>query len=449
MTAGERKILLIASDALGQRMAGPGIRMWELARVLSGHFRVTLAVPPFLADDVDPPIPDFEARALVCRKTRELRALVSETDVVITLGTVAAVYPFLTRIAKPLVVDSYDPFLLAGLEQHRGFPRDERIASHERYLRAHSIALRAADLVLCASDRQRDYFLGMLSALGRVNPAAYDRDSRLRHLIRVVPFGLPSLPPRHTRQVLKGVHPGVAVDDRVVLWGGGVWTWFDAPTAVKAISRIARSRADVKLFFMGVDRPNRSVNHSAAAREARELSRSLGVADRAVFFNEWVSYDDRQNYLLEADVGISLHPETVESRFAFRSRFLDYFWAGLPVVATEGDVLSERVRQAGVGELVAPGDDRSVAAAILKLLETPDLKAAYRPRFTALAEEFHWEETAKPLIEFCRDPRLAPDKASADGAGARALRRIKRRLRRVTSRLRARHRAPLEAPMDS
>ncbi len=41
-------IVLITSDVIGTRMAGPGIRFWEFARALSGEFRVTLAIPPFL-----------------------------------------------------------------------------------------------------------------------------------------------------------------------------------------------------------------------------------------------------------------------------------------------------------------------------------------------------------------------------------------------------------------
>ena len=47
-----------------------------------------------------------------------------------------------------------------------------------------------------------------------------------------------------------------------------------------------------------------------------------------MFFNEdWVAYDDRQNYLLEADVGVSTHLDHVETEFSFRTRILDYLWA--------------------------------------------------------------------------------------------------------------------------
>jgi len=38
-------ILIISDDVVGSRMAGPGIRCWEMAKVMAGHFRVALAIP--------------------------------------------------------------------------------------------------------------------------------------------------------------------------------------------------------------------------------------------------------------------------------------------------------------------------------------------------------------------------------------------------------------------
>jgi hypothetical protein len=36
-------------------------------------------------------------------------------------------------------------------------------------------------------------------------------------------------------------------------------------------------------------------------------------------------------------IGVSAHPAHLETRFAFRTRMLDYLWAGLPIVSTEGE----------------------------------------------------------------------------------------------------------------
>jgi hypothetical protein len=72
------------------------------------------------------------------------------------------------------------------------------------------------------------------------------------------------------------------------------------------------------------------------AWDSRRLADKLGLTDKFIFFNEaWVDYEDRANYLLDADVGVSTHFLHVETTFSFRTRTLDYLWAGLPIVATE------------------------------------------------------------------------------------------------------------------
>ncbi len=40
-----KNVLVISDDYVGEKMAGPGIRAWELSKVLSKYFNVTLLVP--------------------------------------------------------------------------------------------------------------------------------------------------------------------------------------------------------------------------------------------------------------------------------------------------------------------------------------------------------------------------------------------------------------------
>ncbi|MDQ7029880.1 MAG: hypothetical protein Q9O62_08950 [Ardenticatenia bacterium] len=49
-----------------------------------------------------------------------------------------------------------------------------------------------------------------------------------------------------------------------------------------------------------------------------------------------------------------------------------------------------------------------VAEAILELLGRP--KEAWRREFEEARGELTWDKAARPLIEFCRHPRRAPDK---------------------------------------
>jgi glycosyltransferase involved in cell wall biosynthesis len=336
--------------------------------------------------------------------------LVADCDLVITLGVVLLFYPSLCDLGKPLVADLYNPFLLENLQRQATADLLQKVSSHEGFLDALRAQIGAADFFVCADEKQRDYWLGVLSALGRVNPYTHHHDSTLRCLIDVVPFGLPDVPPQHTRRVLKGVYKTIGADDKVILWGGGIWNWLDALTLIRAMRLILGHRRDVKLFFMGIERPNVSVVRMEAAHEAIGLSKELGLYDRYVFFNDWVPYAERQNFLLEADIGASLHRDHIETRFSFRTRLLDYIWAGLPTIATAGDVLSKALADDGLARLVAPGDVKGVAETILSMLGDRNLRAECAPVFRRMAGNYRWDVAARPLLEFCASPYLAPDK---------------------------------------
>jgi len=404
-------IALIPNDTVGEQMAGPGIRYWEFARVLGERFQVKLIVPPFVQMDSIPDTGSLPASLHVCVHARDLRALVETSDVIITRGVVLTAYPFLTKLGKPLVLDMYNPFLLEGLQREAEADLLKKLTTHENDLQALRLQLRAGDFFLCADERQRDYWLGMLSAMGRVNPYNHQRDPTLRHLIDLAPFGMPEKPPQHIHPVLKGVYKTIAADDKVILWGGGIWNWLDAPTLIQAMSLILRQRGKVKLFFMGIKRPNLGMAQMKAVDRAIALSKELGLYQGAVLFHDWVPYEERQNYLLEADVGVNLHLDHIETRFAFRTRLLDYVWAGLPILSTGGDVLSEALAAQNLAYLVEPGDVDGVAQAILSLLANPTLRAECAPRFREVAAQYHWKVCARSLIKFCAAPHFAPDKA--------------------------------------
>ena len=406
-----RRIALITSDTVGENMAGPGIRYWEFARILGQRFAVKLIVPPIVPIEEDFTAKGLPASLYVCQRSRDLRDAVQDCDVIITRGIVLTAYPFLTELGKPLVLDMYSPVLLEGLQREAEADLLGKLSSYENDLDALKLQLSVGDFFICADERQRDYWLGMMSAVGRVNPYTHGQDATLHRLLDLVPFGLPENPPQHTRSVLKGVYKTIASDDKVILWGGGIWNWLDAPTLIRAMPVVLRQRTDVKLFFMGVKRPNPNVARMKAVDEAIALSQDLGLFDTHVFFNDWVPYAERENYLLEADIGASLHRDHVETRFAFRTRLLDYVWAGLPVLATGGDVLGETLAGENLARVVLPQDVDGVAQAILALLSSPTLRADCAPGFRRVAARYRWENVIQPLIGFCAAPYLAPDKA--------------------------------------
>ena len=180
------------------------------------------------------------------------------------------------------------------------------------------IRLARGDFLICASERQRDFYLGQLAALGRLNTTTYDNDPTLRSLIDVVPFGLPNDDPEHSRPVLKGVVPGIEVGDELVLWGGGIYDWLDPLTLIRAIGRLTQRFPNVRLYFMGGVEPNPAIPRMAVAKAAKHIAAEMSLLDKYVFFNDgWVEYADRQNYLLEADIGAVCHFANAETHSRF------------------------------------------------------------------------------------------------------------------------------------
>jgi glycosyltransferase involved in cell wall biosynthesis len=216
---------------------------------------------------------------------------------------------------------------------------------------------------------------------------------------------LPAEPPKKKTPAMRGVIPGIGEDDFVLLWAGGLWQWLDPLTVIRATKDVGAKRSDVKLVFLGSKDPNPANRPMQRAAEAERLAKELGLLGKSVFFLEnWVKYDERQNYLLEADVGISAHPATVESRFAFRTRVLDYIWAAVPMILSKGDSFADLVNRENLGRTVAPGDVAGWSEAILALAGNRDVLNEIPDRLQALAPQFTWERATEPLVKYCDAP---------------------------------------------
>ena len=399
-----RRIVVATADVLTPKMAGPAIRAWQIASALSVEHEVQLVTTSSLCE--------LSADAFVVRAVDDddLPELEAWCDALVVQGFILEGRPVLRSTRKVMVVDLYDPLHLEQLELTRDDGDAARRGAARHAMEVLNFQLSRGDFFICASPKQRDFWLGQMSGLGRINPLTYDEDETLESLITVVPFGLPDDPPIKTRQALKGQVPGIGEDDEVILWGGGIYNWFDPLTLVKAVDLLRRRRPQVRLFFMGLRHPNPEVREMRMAVAARRLSDELGLTGTHVFFNEgWVAYDDRKNYLLEADVGVSTHLDHVETAFSFRTRILDYLWATLPVVATGGDAFADLIENEKLGVTVPAGDVEALEEALFRVLDDQEFAALCRKNLASVRPRFTWSQVLRPLVEFCREPRRSPD----------------------------------------
>ncbi len=400
------RVLVVSSEPVGGRMAGPAIRAWELARALSASCEVTLAAPgPSSAGEapvamLEAGLEDFEL----------LRQALTEHDVVVAQRLPSQLLRHIRRLPVRYVADLYNPIVVEVLEAvaHAESARGPA-AVHQTDLTALA-QLAAADFVICASEKQRDMWLGGMALTGLLDPRDYAGDRTYRSFVDVVPFGVPDRPPRATSGRLREIWPAIGPDDPVLLWGGGIWRWLDALTPIRAMKRMVDAGRPVHLVFMGVERPQHSPGEvPSAAGQAIELARRLGLEGRNVHFGRgWVPYSEREALLLDADLGISAHPDHLETRFSFRTRILDYLWAGLPVVTTEGDSVAELVEVEELGATVTAGGDAAFAEACAELLDDPARRDAIRDRAVRVCERLRWSRAVEPLVRFCAEAGERP-----------------------------------------
>lgn len=388
--AGPRAVLVITRDQVGPMMAGPGIRAAELARVLSEQHRVRLAAPQGSAA-IDPRV-DFVPYDVAHPGT--LRGALREAEVVISQPLPLAMARLIPGDDRRWIVDLYAPDPFERLDPSESGSRlEQRLWDSARIDRV-VFAVQAATALVCASERQRDMWLGFLAARGRISSKSYAADPEGRDLIDVVPFGVPDEPPEVGPPLLRG---GRFPDDsRILLWGGGLWDWLDPLTVLRALAVLRKRDDRWRCAFIGTERPVWGSGFTMSGRAA-DLARELGLTgDDAVEFIDWIPYAERGVPLLEADVAVCAHFKTMETRFAFRTRLLDAVWAGLPIVSTAGDVLSELVDRRRLGESVAPEDPTAFAEAVATVAENG--KASYADALRSMAEELHWSRVALPLL---------------------------------------------------
>ncbi len=395
-------------------MSSPGIRARHIAEVLAEELpdaQITLGIPgsgrashETAVEGDDAALPYTIAKFTL----KSLPGLLWSNDVLI-----ANDFPPLAMLAFPwkkFVLDYYTIYFIEWLENSRdalGESKRKRAAWMSGARRRIGAELLYGDLIVCANDRQKDYYVGASIGLGLIDPAAYDVDPSMRHLIAPAPHGVRGDPLlKAGGPVLKGVYSGIRTTDKLILWNGGILQWYDPLTLLRALARIREHRDDVKLVFVGGAYPGLgAMGLGKRFQETVDLAKELGLYNNTVFFDlTWVPYDKIKDYMLEADLSVCTYFDNLETHFSLRTRFVDVFWGELPLICTEGDVFADMVRDRQLGIAVPQEDVGAVADAIEKLLDDRAFYDQCKANIRENNKRMTWNVSLQPIVDFCRNP---------------------------------------------
>jgi len=367
-----------------------GMRAWGLAQGLLAHGHDVGIVA--LADEARPPTTTHGVVVTTVQHHPDWPAVLAEADAVVMLYCSDAAHE-ITESARAdllVVLDVYVPWIVeTAARQSPDLVRDYGPFLDE--VRRWNEVLMRGDVFLCASQVQRHYYVGVLSALGGVNPFTY---GRLRML--EVPFGLDEKAPPQAVELANPYRDlGLPQDSFILLWFGAIYPWFDIDPVLLAVQVLAAE--DPNVHFVVVGGRNPWVPDELYGRGYHYARRVLApLQDGQVHFVAWVPFEERLQWYAHADVVVSLNTPGLENDYSWRTRMADYVGAQRPVVTNGGDPLSERVLAAG-GGFRTDGTAEDLADVIRTLRNKPVLTKEAVVALADLRAEWSWASTTRDL----------------------------------------------------
>jgi glycosyltransferase involved in cell wall biosynthesis len=405
--------------------AGVGSRFVTLAAVLAdaGH-EVTLAVPN---DPVEAALA-HDRLSVVQAVPERLGEQADNHDWVLLHAHLGNHY-LSQRDDLPVVVDLYDPFLVENMHYHRDLGLEPFRNDHATW----RLQMARGDFFLCSSEEQRLYYLGWLTALGRVNPVTLEADPTLERLIVELPFGTPD--ERPTEPVLREeILPGVEAD-APVLYFGGIYDWYDPEVVLDALPSVLERHPGTVVVF--VEHPHPELTPLSVAERVKKRAKRQGWIGTTVRFEPWRPFERRYEFPQVSDLAVVTHRPGLETDLSLRTRLVDLMWLGLPAVVTAGGSMARVIEDEGAGVVVPAGNAEALAVAICTLLDDTAARGQARAAARRWAADRSWQQVAAPLLRYAESPWRDPDRARFDAlapgevtAEESLLRRIQRRLRR-------------------
>ena len=388
------RFLVIAYDRLGSKQAGPSIRTLALAGELAKVCEVEVIYEGESPVKINKGIKFTEKKSVVIDKS-----YLANFRGALGPPLFAMVCPEVFESDLPLAIDLFDPVVWENLELYRKEPLNERKFQHERHLAALISSLLRGDYFLAAGKHQVDLYAGALMVLNRINPGNYSTGIGSEQIIGFVPFGVPNdEPPNISREKIPAEFHCEGVS---IIWNGGMWEWLKPEMIVKAMPSVLVKYPNAKLFFPGTAHPNPHIPRMSVVGRVKELVKELGIS-KSVVFGDWLEREQYLALLSHSDVSVSAHARGLESQYAVRTRFSDSIWLGVPMVVSCGDEYSRLVREYELGEVIEDNDPEKFAGGIIKAVSTG--KEAYKGGFEKARKELSWENTAKPLREWAKNP---------------------------------------------
>ncbi len=253
----------------------------------------------------------------------------------------------------------------------------------------------------------------LLSRVYGVDPAGID----------VVPHGVPNLPLVEP----DSIKPRLGLETAPMLLSFGlIGPGKGYESVIEAMPSVIAADPTAYYVILGATHPELLRREGEAYRnKLKRLAEALGVADRVLFVNRFVSRAELGTWLTAADIFVTPYPnpdQIVSGTLAYAMS------AGKAIVSTRYSYAVEML-EAGRGRLVAPDSGRALADSLTEVLLNRNLRKRLGRRAYEFSRTMVWREVGaryRRIFERVGAPadrtfaRASADRAlvGADGVGA-------------------------------
>lgn len=197
-------------------------------------------------------------------------------------------------------------------------------------------------------------------------------------------------PERQTGPALTRKELGLPEDKYIVLLqGAGINVQRGAEEAIEAMQYLD---ATILLIIGGGDILN----------ILPDMVEKLHLEQKVIFLPKQ-PFDRLIHFTRCADIGITLDKDTnINYRFSLPNKLFDYIHAGLPVLASHLEEVSNIIEHYQIGLLIESHDPKHIALKMQTMLTDQKLRKTWKQNLSKAAADLNWENEEKILLEIFR-----------------------------------------------
>jgi len=282
------------------------------------------------------------------------------------------------RCNKPLVIDLYTPILL---EKEASFSHFNPLHQYIRFKKQSLVKkmVKYGAHFLLANHRQQNYWLNFIKSYG-VNAKTND--------FSVIPTGAP--------RIKVDLLP--FLQRKAILWFGGIYPWMNPWPLIDAFSKLAQDYPDWKLRVLGGFQPK--TGYGIIYRDIIQRAKRL-LPESQLEVIPWQKPKELPKYLKDVAFAVHLPHNSLEDYYAHRVRLLTLLNAGIPIMTSGQDTISDLLIEKKAGIRIS-NDFKDIIVALDKTLSITKRISSKRTQNTQKVGEYFIKTQTKQdaLLQF-------------------------------------------------